>query len=65
MHDATATPDDLTDATPSAKAEAAAPQRATFLGFGDLGLQAIRTLGLIIVLLSVVVSSGSFLILTR
>ena len=32
--------------------------------FGDVGRQAIRTVGLIVVLLSVFVSSGSFLVMT-
>ena len=52
----------LTDLNEESRLPAAAPARA--LLFGDTGRQAIRTLGLVIVLLSVFVSSGSFLIMT-
>ncbi len=52
----------LTDLNDDARLPDAAPARA--LLFGDASRQAIRTVGLVIVLLSVFVSSGSFLIMT-
>ncbi|MDB5538277.1 MAG: NtrY, partial [Devosia sp.] len=57
MHDATLVSDALPEPTP-------APARTRPVMFGDTGRKAIRTIGLIIVLLSVFVSSGSFLIMT-
>jgi two-component system nitrogen regulation sensor histidine kinase NtrY len=59
MHDAT-----LTGDAPPESIAAPAPARTRPLLFGDVGRKAIRTIGLIIVLLSVFVSSGSFLIMT-
>jgi two-component system nitrogen regulation sensor histidine kinase NtrY len=59
MHDATLTGDAPPEAIP-----APASARSRPLLFGDVGRKAIRTIGLIIVLLSVFVSSGSFLIMT-
>ncbi|WP_141728404.1 sensor histidine kinase NtrY-like [Devosia insulae] len=59
MHDATLTGDAPPEAIP-----APASARTRPLLFGDTGRKAIRTIGLIIVLLSVFVSSGSFLIMT-
>lgn len=59
MHDAT-----LTGDAPPESIPAPAPKRARPLLFGNAGRRAIRTIGLIIVLLSVFVSSGSFLIMT-
>lgn len=59
MHDATLTG----DALPEPTAAPAQPRPRAVL-FGDTGRRAIRTIGLIIVLLSVFVSSGSFLIMT-
>lgn len=57
MHDATLVSQNLSHPT------AAAPPRSRLVLF-DNGRQAIRTVGLVIVLLSVFVSSGSFLIMT-
>ncbi len=54
---------DATLASPDLTAPAPAVARRP-LRFADSGRQAIRTLGLIVVLLSVFVSSGSFLIMT-
>jgi len=59
MHDAT-----LTGDAPPESIPAPAPKRTRPLLFGNAGRRAIRTIGLIIVLLSVFVSSGSFLIMT-
>ena len=59
MHDAALTSDVIAEPT-----QAAAETRARPLSFRDLGRRTIRTIGLIIVLLSVFVSSGSFLVLT-
>ncbi|WP_055049123.1 sensor histidine kinase NtrY-like [Devosia sp. A16] len=59
MHDAT-----LTGDAPPESIPAPAAARTRPLLFGDVGRKAIRTIGLIIVLLSVFVSSGSFLIMT-
>jgi two-component system nitrogen regulation sensor histidine kinase NtrY len=60
MHDATLTSDVLTE--PSQPV--AATPRTRPVMFGDTGRKVIRTIGLIVVLLSVFVSSGSFLIMT-
>ncbi|ODT25197.1 MAG: hypothetical protein ABS35_12090 [Kaistia sp. SCN 65-12] len=59
MHDAT-----LASDAPPESIPAPSPARTRPLLFGDTGRKAIRTIGLIIVLLSVFVSSGSFLIMT-
>lgn len=59
MHDATLIGDAQPESTP-----APSQPRTRPLLFGDTGRKAIRTVGLIIVLLSVFVSSGSFLIMT-
>lgn len=59
MHDATLTSDAPPESIPAPSAARTRP-----LLFGDTGRKAIRTIGLIIVLLSVFVSSGSFLIMT-
>ncbi|RYE47783.1 MAG: PAS domain-containing sensor histidine kinase [Hyphomicrobiales bacterium] len=59
MHDATLTGDAPPESIPAPSAARTRP-----LLFGDTGRKAIRTIGLIIVLLSVFVSSGSFLIMT-
>lgn len=58
MHDATLTGDAPPESIPTP------PARTRPVLFGDVGRKAIRTIGLIIVLLSVFVSSGSFLIMT-
>ena len=58
MHDAT-----LTGDAPPESIPAPSPRTRPLL-FGNAGRRAIRTIGLIIVLLSVFVSSGSFLIMT-
>ncbi len=60
MHDATLTSDVL----PEPSAPTAAALRTRPVMFGDTGRKVIRTIGLIVVLLSVFVSSGSFLIMT-
>ncbi|CAN7369847.1 hypothetical protein ASC89_07075 [Devosia sp. Root413D1] len=59
MHDATLTGDAPPESIPAPSSARSRP-----LLFGDTGRKAIRTIGLIIVLLSVFVSSGSFLIMT-
>jgi two-component system nitrogen regulation sensor histidine kinase NtrY len=59
MHDATL----IGDVSPKLPASAEARRTRPVL-FGDAGRKVIRTIGLIIVLLSVFVSSGSFLIMT-
>lgn len=58
MHDATLAGDAPPESVPTP------PARTRPVLFGDVGRKAIRTIGLFIVLLSVFVSSGSFLIMT-